>query len=47
MHYGEFRRVEEAAGIQAIHGNEITPILAAVAEIKARVGGAESYRTTR
>ena len=38
VHHDEFRRIEEAAGIQAVGGDEISPVLAAVAEVEAHIG---------
>ncbi len=46
VHHGELRRIEEAAGVQPVHRNEIAPLLAAVGEIEAAVGRAESCRRT-
>ena len=42
VHHGKFRRIEEPAGVQAVDGDEIAPLFAAVGEIETRVGGAEA-----
>ena len=38
---GELRRIEKAAGVEAVDFNEVAPVLAAVAEIEGAGGGAE------
>ncbi len=38
---GELRRIEEAAGVEAVDLDEVAPVLAAVGEIEAAVGRPE------
>ncbi len=45
MHHREFRRIEKAAAIQSAGEEEISPVLAAVGEIKGRIAMSRTIHT--
>ena len=42
MKHGKFRRIEKTAAFQSAGGNEVSPILAAVAQVDPDIGGAKA-----
>src|ERR1700686_2422581 len=41
MHDDKFRRIKKAPGVQAIRGNKVSPLRAAVSEVETHVGSAK------
>src|SRR6266849_655282 len=41
MDHLKLRGIEESTGVQAVHGDEVSPLLASISEIKARGGRAK------
>src|SRR6185312_4738755 len=42
MKHGKFRWIEKAAAVQSAGGNEVSPILAAIAQVDTHIGGAKA-----
>ena len=41
VHYGELGRIEEAAAVQPVRRDEVSPLVAAVGEVEADIGGSK------